>query len=47
MKCFCKKYNITEDQFLGKTEIEGSLNLSSLTEVPKGFNPVVGGYLIM
>ncbi len=45
MKDFLKKYGISEDQFLGKEEISGSLDLSSLTSIPEGFNPTVGGYL--
>ena len=39
---FLKKYNLTENQFLGKEEISGSLNLDSLTSIPEGFNPTVG-----
>ena len=39
---FCKKYNLTEDQFFGKTQIDGNLDLSSLTSIPEGFNPTVG-----
>ncbi len=42
---FLKKYNLTEDQFLGKEEIIGYLDLESLTSIPEGFNPTVGGYL--
>jgi hypothetical protein len=45
MKEFCKKHNITEDQFTGKEKIEGNLNLYSVTSLPEGFNPTVGGYL--
>jgi hypothetical protein len=44
---FCKKHNITEDQFLGKEECRGSLYLSSLTSIPEGFNPTVGGELYL
>jgi hypothetical protein len=45
MKEFCKEYNITEQQFLGKEEIGGDLDLSNLTSIPEGFNPTVGGDL--
>ena len=40
---FCKRINITEKQFYGKEEIKRSLYLISLTSIPKGFNPTVGG----
>ena len=36
------KYTLTEDEFCGKTKIEGYLNLGSLTSIPDGFNPTVG-----
>jgi len=45
MKEFCRKHDITEDQFTGKEEVGGYLNLGSLTSIPEGFNPTVGGYL--
>ena len=45
IKQFCKKYNLTEEQFFGKEKIEGSLDLPFVTEIPKGFNPIVCGYL--
>lgn len=45
VKEFCKLHNLTEDQFYGKEKIEGSLDLSSLTSIPAGFNPTVGGSL--
>ena len=45
MKNFCRKYNITEEQFLGKEPISGSLDLRSLTSIPDGFNPTVGASL--
>ena len=44
---FCKKANITEDQFYGKEKVGGSLYLSSLTSIPEGFNPTVGGSLYL
>jgi len=49
IKVFCELYNLTSDQFYGKSEIKGHLYLNSLTSVPKGFNPTVGGslYLIL
>lgn len=31
---FCKKHNLTEDQFYGKETVGGSLDLSSLTSIP-------------
>ena len=45
LKLFCKKYNLTEAQATGKEKINGSLYLSSLTSIPEGFNPTVGGWL--
>jgi hypothetical protein len=45
MKDFCKKHNITENQFKGIDKIEGYLDLESLTSIPEGFNPTVWGYL--
>ena len=42
---FCKKHGLSEDQFSGKEKIGVSLYLSSLTSIPEGFNPTVGGYL--
>jgi hypothetical protein len=47
MKEFCKKHNITENQFLGIDEVGGSLDLRSLTSIPDGFNPTVGGGLYL
>ncbi|MBO7217728.1 MAG: hypothetical protein J6V50_03410, partial [Clostridia bacterium] len=44
-KQFIKKYNLTEEQFSGKEEIDSWLDLSSLTSIPEGFNPTVGGSL--
>jgi len=45
IKEFCKKYGITEAQFFGKEEIGGDLYLGSVTQLPEGFNPTVGGDL--
>jgi hypothetical protein len=42
---FCKKHNLTIDQFHGKEPITGDLDLRSVTALPDGFNPTVGGYL--
>ena len=42
---FCKAYGLTEAQFYGREEIKRSLYLNSLTSIPDGFNPTVGGYL--
>ncbi len=47
MENFCKKYNLTENQFLGIEPISGSLDLSSLTSIPEGFNPTVGSSLYL
>ena len=44
---FCKDHNITEAQFYGTEKIEGSLYLRSLTSIPEGFNPTVGGDLYL
>ncbi len=44
---FCKENNISEDQFFGKAEIGDSLYLRSLTSIPEGFNPTVGGDLYL
>ena len=45
LKDFCKKYGLTIEQATGKEKIGGSLDLSSVTSIPEGFNPTVGGYL--
>ena len=45
IKDFCSKANITINQFYGKEKINGSLDLRSLTSIPEGFNPTVGGCL--
>jgi len=37
--------NITENQYLGIDIIDCDVNLLDVTEIPKGFNPTVGGYL--
>jgi hypothetical protein len=47
MKEFCEKYGITKEQFLGIEPIERSLYLRSVTELPAGFNPTVGGGLYL
>jgi len=44
-KEFRKKHNLSVSQFLGKEEITGYLDLSSLTSIPDGFNPNVSGSL--
>lgn len=46
IKDFCKKHNLTIDQFYGKEKIGGDLYLGSLTSIPEGFNPTVGGDLV-
>ena len=45
IKSFCKKVNITLDQFYGKEKVGSYLDLGSLTSIPEGFNPTVGGSL--
>ena len=45
VKDFCKKYNLTEAQFFGRKEVIGDLYLRSVTSIPSGFNPTVGGSL--
>ena len=42
-----KRYDLTEDHFYGKEEIGGSLDLESVTSIPEGFNPTVGGSLYL
>ncbi len=44
-KEFIKKYGLTEQQYSGVEKIENDLYLRSLTSIPEGFNPTVGGYL--
>ena len=46
IKLFCKEHGITIDQFYGKYKIS-DLYLSSLTSIPEGFNPTVGGSLYL
>ena len=45
IKDFCERHGLTQDQFFGKEKFSGALYLSSLTSIPKGFNPTVGGGL--
>jgi len=42
---FCKEAGISIDQFYGREKVGGSLDLTSLTSIPEGFNPTVGGSL--
>ena len=42
---FCKEHDLTLEQAIGEEKIDGSLYLRSLTSIPDGFNPTVGGYL--
>ena len=44
-KEFCKKFNITDEQFDGRQPIGGDLYLSRVISLPEGFNPTVGGDL--
>ena len=44
---FLKNCNITEQQFIGQTPINGDLDLCSITSIPEGFNPTVGGGLYL
>ena len=46
-KTFCENNNISEAQFSGEEKISGYLDLRSLTSIPEGFNPTVGGYLVL
>lgn len=45
MDKFCTLHGLTENQFLGSEKILGYLDLRSLTSIPEGFNPTVGGDL--
>lgn len=47
IKEFCKENSISEEQFTGKEKIGGNLDLTSLTSIPEGFNPTVGGSLYL
>jgi len=47
IKEFCKKHNITEKQFTGQERVGSYLYLGSLTSIPEGFNPTVGGDLYL
>ncbi len=40
-----KLLQITENQYLGIDTIDGSINSPDVRNIPKGFNPTVGGYL--
>lgn len=44
---FLKELDLTENQFYGVDEINDNLFLGGLTEIPKGFNPKINGYLEM
>ena len=44
---FKKQFNLTENQFKGIDKVEWSLDLRSLTSIPEGFNPTVGGSLYL
>ena len=44
---FCKAFGITEDQFYGKTKIEGDLYLGSVTALPENCALTVGGSLYL
>ena len=44
---FLKTHNLSESQFSGEEKISGDLYLSSLTSIPAGFNPTVGGDLYL
>ena len=44
-KEFCKKYNLSEAQFLGKEKIEGNLDLRSVTTLPENCSLTCGGDL--
>jgi len=42
---FCTANNLSEAQFNGTEKVVGYLDLSSVTAIPDGFNPTVGGSL--
>ena len=44
---FLKYTGLTEDQFYGRAEIEGWLDLDDLAYIPEGFNPTVGRSLYL
>ena len=44
-KEFLKLAKINEDHFYGRKKIEGNLWLNSVTQLPEGFNPNMGGWL--
>lgn len=43
MENICKQFDITVGQYYGKEKINDSLDLSSVTALPEGFNPTVDG----
>jgi hypothetical protein len=45
IESFCKRFQITEDQFYGREKIQGDLNLCSVKSFPEGFNPHITGTL--
>ncbi|MCK9544674.1 MAG: hypothetical protein M0R03_21850 [Novosphingobium sp.] len=47
VKEFCETYGLTVEQFYGREVYKGTLDLSSLTELPEGFNPTIGGNLYL
>ena len=46
-KEFCKTHKLTEEQFFGRKDIDGNLDLRNLTSIPQGFNPTVGWNLYL
>ena len=44
---FLKKHHITFEVVDGNITIPGPLDLNSLTSIPEGFNPTVGGSLYL
>ena len=47
IKNFCEQIGISVEQFYGKKEIKGYLDLRSLTSIPDGLNPTVGVYIYL
>ena len=39
--------DLTEDEFYGRSQIKGSLDLDDLTSIPNGFNPSITGNLYL
>ena len=44
-KDFCKKYEISPEEYLGSVKINSDLNLGRVRSLPEGFSPDVSGNL--